>query len=369
MARFNTLFSNSGEKKEIVNMHPKIITKWIHYTKLQRNEHQYCDPQENEVINLADMIQIEGGVLQALLIRQILPDIFEILAGHKRVLACKYLVEVRGLEQYAFLPCVERSISDAKARFSVISTNTFHKKTDFEVMHEIEEAKFLLENYPEEFECSEETGRMVDRLSKRLNICRSVISDYQNIAHNLGEAGMKAFQKGNINKSAATQLAGLEESRQEEILEKGITKATDIKEIKKTLSEASKEDVPEQISGQLKIINTKMEIVQEASTKVSEFHVEFPLMKNMEQREQFLEKYGSWKVWTANDLTKDTYYRCDLPSGNAIVVKDYLYKSYYTKKEEHGAEWYYLKPTKYFHDCKSNLSELKEVLKDEFKIK
>ena len=45
MAKISNVFSKEEVKK---TAHPKRITKWIHYTKLTRNEKQYCDTKDIE---------------------------------------------------------------------------------------------------------------------------------------------------------------------------------------------------------------------------------------------------------------------------------------------------------------------------------
>ena len=45
MAKISNVFSKEEVKKSV---HPKRITKWIHYTKLVRNDKQYCDAKDKE---------------------------------------------------------------------------------------------------------------------------------------------------------------------------------------------------------------------------------------------------------------------------------------------------------------------------------
>lgn len=230
MPKMTDMFGNKGEKK----IDRKWVTTWIHYSKLKRNPAQYKERTEESVEELADIIEADGGVLQNLVVRKCDADQYEIVAGHRRTLACRLLAEKRNKEEYAFLPCIIRNVSDAKSRFSLVSTNGYGVKTAYETMHEIEEMLYLLENYPEEFPELQEKGRMVEKLAKRLNMSRSVISDYQNISHNLCEKGREMFREGRLNKSAAVQLSGLPEKEQEKLLEQGITKASDIKAGKKS---------------------------------------------------------------------------------------------------------------------------------------
>ena len=92
---------------------------------------------------------------------------------------------------------------------------------------------------------------------------------------------------------------------------------------------------------------------------------DFPDMKNMQEREDFVNTYKDWKVWCRNELTEEVFYRYDLPDGAAIVVKVFPYIPGGNKKEAEGRRLYLLKPGyKHFADCESNMTSLKEYLKD-----
>ena len=276
MAKFGSIFKDTEVKK--TEQHPRRETKWLHYTKLVDNKAQYCNERDKEeIIALAGLIDADKGVLQNLLVRKIDTDQYEIIAGHKRRRACRYLVEEEGKEEYAFVPCMVESLSDIRAEFQLYSSNSFHPKNEYEIMHELERMKYLLENYPEEFP-NLQTGRMVERLAKQLNMKKTTVGDYLTIANNLGEKGMEAFQAGELKKSAALELSSLGEKEQETLLESGITSHRAIKEYKeakigkvterssltdsttkiKTMSgEISAED---NIPGQARIIDTEMRI-------------------------------------------------------------------------------------------------------------
>lgn len=230
MAKFNSLFQDTDIKKQ--DAHPRKDAKWIHYTKLKSNEKQYRGAAEGRVIELASLIEASGGILQNLIVRKIDTDEYEIIAGHHRRDACRYLVEEKGLTEYEFLPCEVKSISDVLAEFQLYSSNGFVPKTDYERMHEIERMKFLLENFPEAFPHMKSTGRMVERLSDQLHMPKTTVGEYLSISSNLGEKGMQAFKDGEIKKSAAVALARLPEQEQEELIKEGVTSHKEITEFK-----------------------------------------------------------------------------------------------------------------------------------------
>lgn len=241
MATLGAMFANTGVKK--AETPPQRVTKWIHYTKLKDNAAQYCNERDkDEIIALAGLIDADNGVLQQILVRKIKNDQYEIIAGHKRRRACKYLVEEEGKKQYAFVPCFVENISDVKAEFQLYSSNSHHVKTDYEKMHELERMKYLVETYPEEFPHLQ-TGRMVERLAAEMKIKKTTVGEYLTISKNLGENARTAFEDGTIKKSAAVEMATLPEKEQDALLSAGVTALKDIKAYKEEYLEPSEEDI------------------------------------------------------------------------------------------------------------------------------
>lgn len=241
MATLGAMFANTGVKK--AETPPQRVTKWIHYTKLKDNAAQYCNERDkDEIIALAGLIDADNGVLQQILVRKIKNDQYEIIAGHKRRRACKYLVEEEGKKQYAFVPCFVENISDVKAEFQLYSSNSHHVKTDYEKMHELERMKYLIETYPEEFP-QIQTGRMVEKLAAQMKMNKTTVGEYLTISKNLGENARTAFEDGTIKKSAAVEMAALPEKEQDALLSAGVTAQKDIKAYKEECLEPSEEDI------------------------------------------------------------------------------------------------------------------------------
>lgn len=240
MAKIANVFQKEEVKKAV---HPKRITKWIHYTKLVRNEKQYCDAKDKEEIEgLADVIEADGMVLQDLLVKKTDTDEYKIIAGHKRHAACKLLVEERGRKEFEFLPCFEQNLSDVRTEFQVYSSNFHHTETPYEIMHKLERMQFLLNEYPEEFP-ELQGGRMVERLARKYNLSKSTVGEYLTISKNLGEKAMKEFKNGTIDKSAAVTLASMPEEKQEQALKSGFKTNKQLKEYKKEGLELDEEEL------------------------------------------------------------------------------------------------------------------------------
>lgn len=344
MARIDSIFRAETKRSE---NHPKRITKWIHYTKLKDHKDQYCNGNREEIEKLADLIETSGEVLQDLCVRKIDTDEYEIIAGHKRRQACKLLVEERGKEEYAFLPCYVKNMSDVQSEFSLYSSNGYHDKTDYEKMHELEKMKYLLENFPEEFP-QVKTGRIVEKLAKLLNMKKSTVGEYLTIAKNLGEKGMEKFQAGELKKSAAVELSGMPVEQQDSLIEQGITSHRDIKKIRQenknesgtTSPEMEKETYKEKEESQAdnkkdsfspsderKNPAKETRIVQnqpQVETLVHSREAEEILnLKNNEERKKWLRDYKSWGIWYIDEHIGCTYYKYDFANGARLIAETY----------------------------------------------
>lgn len=310
MARIDDIF-----KKEIRHADPQRKRKgkfrWVHYTKLHRNKDQYCDPTLDEIERLADLIDAEGEILQDLVIKKDGPDDYEIMAGHKRHLACKLLVENRGKKEYEFLPCYEINDSEVRSEFRVYSTNGYHEKTDYEKMHEIERMRALLIEHPEEFP-NVQGGRMVERLAQVTAMKKTTVGEYLTISKNLGDKGMEMFKKGELKKSAAVALSGLSKDEQNKVIDQGITTHTDIKRLKKKI-EKQEELKPEEQVKQLK----KPDGVTEHEQP------ELPHFKNNDQRKEWLRNYKAWGIWYKDENIGCTYYKYDFSNGACLIAETY----------------------------------------------
>lgn len=367
MARIESIFQRETKKAE---QHPKRITKWIHYTKLHENKDQYCDAPNKEAIEaLADLIEADGEVLQDLLVRKIDTDEYEIVAGHKRRKACQLLVEERGKQEFSFLPCYIKNESDVRSEFRLYSTNGYHEKTEYEKMHELERMKYLLENFPEEFP-QIQTGRMVERLAKLLNMKKTTVGEYLTIAKNLGDKGMEKFRSGEIKKSAAVELSGMPEEDQNQLIDHGITTHAEIKKIKHEKNSESVEKSPTN-DGTKKRGNLPDSLISEQGCRCEETQQqpELPVLKNDDQRKEFLNNYQRWPVWFEVPEAAETYYRYDLPDGDSIVVCEYHQYIPHLKNPEQTYERMYLLEQGYHYlaDCKTNMTSLIERLKYKYR--
>lgn len=239
MPKLNNFFDKTETVEKILTkkMHPQLVS----INKLEESKLQYRDIPQEDVEKLADLIELDGEVLQPLLVRKAGGDTYEILAGHKRYRACKYLSD-KGLEQFSMIPCYVKAMSDAQAEFAVYSTNGYNRKTDYEIMREVEGMSRLLKENPELFP-EAASGRLVEKLASIMNMSKTVVQEYKTIASNLSDECMDKFKKNEITKESAKTLASLNNEEQAKVLSTGAVKTSDIKQVVKELKEPSNKDI------------------------------------------------------------------------------------------------------------------------------
>jgi hypothetical protein len=109
---------------------------------------------------------------------------------------------------------------------------------------------------------------------------------------------------------------------------------------------------------------------------------ELPVLKNNDQRKEWIENYSSWPIWIDLEQTGERYYRYDFVSGVSFVVRVSLSHEFlgwqngggYSKTnmvydhEEYfllgGASGKYDPENKTFYESKTNMSTMVEYLKD-----
>lgn len=212
---------------------PSLHIRNIDYHQLEESPYQYRDLTPESVHRLADIILLDGRVLEPLIVRKKAGDTFEILSGHKRYRASKYLVEEEQEESFSMIPCcVMNDMDDVRAEFTVYSTNAYDQKTSYEITQEINGMKKLLDSYPETFQ-RPKGKRTVEMIAEELHLSPSTVKIHQAISNRLGESGMEQYKDGALTQDAAYELSKLPVEKQDSLLEKGVTSAKEIKKSSK----------------------------------------------------------------------------------------------------------------------------------------
>ena len=100
---------------------------------------------------------------------------------------------------------------------------------------------------------------------------------------------------------------------------------------------------------------------------------DLPILKNNDQRREWLNTFHDWPVWFEVPQAAEVYYRYDLPDGYSLVICEYHYWASWRIKFKYdgdgpectGTREYILTPEyHYLEDCKSNRSSMIEKLKE-----
>lgn len=216
---------------------PKV--QMIHFSKLHKSSGQFYS--EEQIDELAEMILLGKGIKQPLLVKRLQTDIgeYEIIAGHRRRLASMRLYE-QGHEEYAFLPCIISKDDDVIDKINLILTNRSQRRnlSPFELMEEIRVLDILIREYEEESGEQVTARQMRKEIAKTLGLSETKVANIQNIQRNLSDTGKEKLEKGDINISVATELAGLDREKQETLLQQDDLSVKTVKDAKRSVSDS-----------------------------------------------------------------------------------------------------------------------------------
>ena len=240
MALFESLINDTGkgEKKAA-----GFAVTMVHYTKLIPSENN--NYSMDSIKELAQMIVLAGGVKQNLLARKKTPDEYELIAGHRRRQAVKYLVEELGHEEYAMLPVHVERDGDLMSEVNLILTNCgARNRSDWERMMEVTRLTELLKamqtgNQEQQDRFREWiglepglSGRELRKLVAELTgMSETKVAQLNHINNSLAPEMMDKFQAGTIGVSVANEAAGLPPEKQQELAGKDEVKLADVKAV------------------------------------------------------------------------------------------------------------------------------------------
>lgn len=262
MALLNSIIKAERPKKE-GNSFGIVM---VHYSRLIPSESN--NYSVDNIRELANMIKLSGGVKQNLLARKKTPEEYELIAGHRRRLAVKYLVEEEGLEEFAMLPVHVEKSGDILSEIDLILTNCgARERSDWEKMMEVTRLAELMKAMRTGTEEEQERfrqlfgrdpgmtgGRELRKLiADTLGLSETKVANLNHINSSLAPELKERFEGGEIGVSVANEAAGLPAEKQQELAKKPEIRLADVKaEKKKTVSES---DTEEQIPGQTELLD------------------------------------------------------------------------------------------------------------------
>lgn len=286
MALFENLIKDAGkgEKKAA-----GFAVTMVHYTKLIPSENN--NYSMDSIKELAQMIVLAGGVKQNLLARKKTPDEYELIAGHRRRQAVKYLVEELGHEEYAMLPVHVERDGDLMSEVNLILTNCgARNRSDWERMMEVTRLTELLKamqtGSQEEQDRFREwiglepglSGRELRKVVAELTgMSETKIAQLNHINNSLAPEMMDKFQAGQIGVSVANEAAGLPVEKQQELAGKDEVKLADVKAVSESdtekLDDVSVSESDTEMPGQQELAKDYPELCPQVQTDTMDSEV------------------------------------------------------------------------------------------------
>lgn len=239
MASIQRILNNESSSK-LSRLTKDYKSQMIHYSNLKNSRKQFYTMDSAVISDLADHIELAGGIQEPVVARKVDVDQYEILGGHKRVAAVRLLVEERGRNDLAFVPVHVVQVNDWMAEYLLISLNDYPDKSEYERMSEIIRLQDILPHI--DGGKAKMTRMLRKRISEETGISETRIANYKSIHKNLCPDGMKLFKEGTLGVSAAVELASMETERQSDLIHQGITTLSDIRQYKQTVQQTMTHD-------------------------------------------------------------------------------------------------------------------------------
>ena len=77
------------------------------------------------------------------------------------------------------------------------------------------------------------------------------------------------------------------------------------------------------------------------SEKIKPAQPDLPVLKNNDQRKEWLKDYKSWGLWYRDENIDVNYYKYDFSDGSRLIVDEYPMRRMYWKPNEFADEHYY----------------------------
>lgn len=234
---------------------------------------------------------------------------------------------------------IKTDISDIKNRYISLG---FH-------LHEALAMKYYQDfGYADFYEFCEKNFQMdKSAVSRSINLWKE-FADYDEKARS-----RKIFIDEKYRKYSYSQLCemlSLDEKKR-----KNITPDMTVKQIREKKKEwKKKKSLVQDEKSSVATSQPEKPVIAEKKEEAKEEIVqqELPLMKNNNQRKEWLENYKDWGLWYRDEHIDVNYYKYDLPDGSRLIVEEYPQRECYWTKEKKDEYFFHLlekKKQKYDH--------------------
>lgn len=181
---------------------------------------------------------------------------YRIIAGERRWRALNLLVG-RGYEEFEIATCqIKSPMEEHEERVQIIVANAYRNKTVMDVLEEEKQLKqslqYMKDNKLKLQGYDLNSGRLRDVIANIMNTTTTRIAQIESINKRLIPEFTKELQEGRLTFSAAYELSGMDEGKQQEMLQKfketGELTYTDVKKAKE---EAKTAEAAKQLEGQM----------------------------------------------------------------------------------------------------------------------
>lgn len=202
--------------------------KMIDIDELHESENNFFVVERIE--EFAYTILGQGGVKDNLIVCPLPDGGYEIISGHRRTAAVRYLLE-HGETISRLLPCLVQTYKDEDTKMLdlILMNATARQLSDTEIWNSYNSINAILERKKE---AGEKFGRLRETLAEYLGVSPSQVGKLQNVDRNAIEPVREAVANGDISISTANVIAQFDESQQKEIISGGV-KEIKPKDIKK----------------------------------------------------------------------------------------------------------------------------------------
>lgn len=193
---------------------------------------------------------------------------YRIIAGERRWRALNLLVG-RGYEEFEIATCqIKSPMEEHEERVQIIVANAYRNKTVMDVLEEEKQLKqslqYMKDNKLKLQGYDLNSGRLRDVIANIMNTTTTRIAQIESINKRLIPEFTKELQEGRLTFSAAYELSGMDEGKQQEMLQKfketGELTYTDVKKAKE---DAKAAEAAKRLEGQMNYPEDHEENAQE----------------------------------------------------------------------------------------------------------
>lgn len=203
-----------GDLKAIAGDTFKNGVKMIDIDELHSSSDNFFNIERIE--EFAETILGQGGVKENLIVTPSPTGGYEIISGHRRTAAVRYLLQ-KGETVSRFLPCLVQEYSNADdKKLNLIFMNVSTRKlSDAELYRSFEIVSDILSKKKE---AGEKFGKIRETLAGYLGVSSSQVGKLQNIEKYAVPEVKNAIDKGSLSIATANQIARLDEQQQAKLV-------------------------------------------------------------------------------------------------------------------------------------------------------